>query len=68
MRFGGTFLPCRVLFGGTVQLNSFPQRRKGEGDLNCEDDLRTRDELKNWDSHKNELPQKGRPSQKGRQT
>ena len=44
------------------ELNSFPQRRKGEGDLNCEDDLRTRDELKN------ELPQKGRPSQKGRQT
>ena len=52
MRFGGTILPRRVLFGGTVQLNSFPQRRKGEGDLNCEDDLRTRDELKN------EVPQK----------
>ena len=62
------FLPCRVLFGGTVQLNSSSQRRKGEGDLNSEDDLGTRDELKNWDSHKNELPQKGRPSQKGRQT
>ena len=68
MQFGGTFLPCRVLFGGTVQLNSSSQRRKGEGDLNSEDDLGTRDELKNWDSHKNELPQKGRPSQKGRQT
>ena len=57
-----------MLFGGTVQLNSFPQRRKGEGNLNCEDDLRTRVELKNWDSHENELPQKGRPSKKGRQT
>ena len=52
MRFGGTILPHRVLFGGTVQLNSFPQRRKGEGDLNCEDNLRTRDEFKN------EVPQK----------
>ena len=62
MRFGGTILPCRMLFGGTDQLNSFPQRRKEEGNLNCEDDLRTRDELKN------ELPQKGRPSQKERQT
>ena len=46
MRFGGTILPRKVLFGGTVQLNSFPQRRKGEGNLHCEDDLRTRDELK----------------------
>ena len=62
MRFSGTILPCRVVFGGTVQLNSFPPRRKEEGNLNCENDLRTRDELKI------ELPQKGRPSQKERQT
>ena len=44
-------MPCRVLFGGTVQLNSYPQRRIGEGDLNYEDDLRTRDELKNYETY-----------------
>ena len=37
MPFDRTVPTNKVLFEGTVLLDSFPQRRKGEGNLNCEE-------------------------------